>query len=50
MLLRRMADLEEMLKLQRKQTYVLNIVRVTPLRTVDFHILYHFCGSCVDHR
>ena len=44
MLLQRMAALEEMLKLQKTQVYVLNIVRVPPLQAVQFQILYHFFG------
>ena len=44
MLLQRMAALEEMLKLQKTQVYVLNIVGVPPLQAVQFQILYHFLG------
>ena len=50
MLLQRMAALEEMLKLQKTQAYVLNIVRAPPLQAVQFQILYHFLGSFLDHR
>ena len=50
MLLQRMAALEEMLKLQKTQVYVLDIVRAPPLEAVQFQILYHFLGSFLDNR
>lgn len=44
MLLQRMAALEEMLKLQKTQVYVLDIVRAPPLQAVQFQILYIIFG------
>ena len=35
---------------RRCMSWVLSIVRVPPLQTVQFQILYHFLGSFLDHR
>ena len=50
MLLQRMAALEEMLKLQKTQVYVLNIARAPPSKQCNFRFCTIFWDNSMDHR